>query len=609
MKGGGYQVLTEVNGKKRFSNEGDGPNIHNESGERDVQLIRSLHPGQSDNDIIQNSIGHDDTYGWLRNLSDKSVLASKETPMEKQFRSLNKDQQNKVIEATHQAIDTRLNDSKFPYELIDKDSKEYKEALASGRKIKKWKFKDGTYVSDDKTHGHRLAIDQLHQTLDNFKSIQSDITEQERKKEIEKRKKEAEERRKAAEAGVKAAKKERDAKNQGVKRFKNQVESKYLEPLSNIVKNQNKLAQLTKKQKLEKASLNLEMHTDKMKAKTFYDVLQGDTRVRDNVTPNVRREEFQKKVNELPVPHKELHDKIISTSNEEYKRRLKELERNYNDLVTQRKEYKQERRKDKAENKMLEKAAAAAEKQRQVYEEEIKQKEKESEQKEKEKKINRKFIQLTDFINEEVVLSINNVAKYCTQSELKKIDSLLDKANAIIYKKGPITAQDLDELEKIIFQDLPKVVPTEKEVNDRIQKAILFQKTLDKGLKYIEDTINPAREKGIFSKNELEQIQNTEEKIANLSEKISSDFSAITGSESLSLMKLVTKDLIQNTNTILESKTSSVDSAPAAEGEERTKKAGKTRRKRKYKTRTKKYKKKKSKTKKYQKKRRTKRRS
>ena len=31
-----------------------------------------------------------------------------------------------------------------------------------------------------------------------------------------------------------------------------------------------------------------------MKAKTFYDVLQGDTRVRDNVTPNVRREEFQK---------------------------------------------------------------------------------------------------------------------------------------------------------------------------------------------------------------------------------------------------------------------------------------------------------------------------
>ena len=31
MKGGGYQVLTEVNGKKRFSNEGDGPNIHNES--------------------------------------------------------------------------------------------------------------------------------------------------------------------------------------------------------------------------------------------------------------------------------------------------------------------------------------------------------------------------------------------------------------------------------------------------------------------------------------------------------------------------------------------------------------------------------------------------
>ena len=163
-------------------------------------------------------------------------------------------------------------------------------------------------------------------------------------------------------------------------------------------------------------------------------------------------------------------------------------------------------------------------------------------------------------------MSINNVAKYCTQSELKKIDNLLDKANAIIYKKGPITAQDLDELEKIIFQDLPKVVPTEKEVNDRIQKAILFQKTLDKGLKYIEDTINPAREKGIFSKNELEQIQNTEEKIANLSEKISSDFSAITGSESLSLMKLVTKDLIQNTNTILESKTSSVDSAPAAEG-------------------------------------------
>ena len=34
MKGGGYQVLTEVNGKKRFSNEGDGPNIHNESGKR-----------------------------------------------------------------------------------------------------------------------------------------------------------------------------------------------------------------------------------------------------------------------------------------------------------------------------------------------------------------------------------------------------------------------------------------------------------------------------------------------------------------------------------------------------------------------------------------------
>ena len=125
---------------------------------------------------------------------------------------------------------------------------------------------------------------------------------------------------------------------------------------------------------------------------------------------------------------------------------------------------------------MLEKAAAAAEKQRQVYEEEMKQKEKEREQKEKEKKINRKFIQLTDFINEEVVLSINNVAKYCTQSELKKIDNLLDKANAIIYKKGPITAQDLDELEKIIFQDLPKVVPTEKDVNDRIQKAFLFRK-------------------------------------------------------------------------------------------------------------------------------------
>jgi hypothetical protein len=610
MKGGGYQVITEKNGQKRFSNGRDGPGIHNESGEADVQIIRSLHPGQSDNDIIQNSIKNQDTYGWLRNISDKSLFASKETPMEKQFRTLNTDQQNKVIEATHQAIDTRLNDSKFPYELMDKDSQEYKGLVASGKNPSRWKIKDGI-VSDDKSHGHRLAIDQLHKTLDNFKSIQSEINEEKRIKEFEKRKKEAEERRKAVEAGVQAAKKERDAKNQGLKRFSNQVESKYLEPLSNIVKNQNKLDRLTKKQKLEKASLNLEIHTDKMKAKTFYDVLQSDTRVRDNVTPNVRRVEFQKKVNGLPVPHKELHDEIISNSKEEYNRRLKELERNYNDLVTQRKEYKQERKKDKAENRMLERAAAAAEKQKQVYEEEMKQKEKEMEQKEKEKKVNRKFIQLTDFINEEVILSINNVAKYCTQSELKKIDNLLDKANAIIYKKGPITAQDLDELEKIIFQDLPKVVPTDKDVNDRIQKAFLFQKTLDKGLKYIEDTINPAREKGLFSKKELEQIQSVEEKIANQAEKISSDFSAITGPESIGLMKLVTKDLIQNTNTILESKTSSVDATLATEGEERTKKAGKTRRKKNYKTKTKKHKKKKSKTKrvrKHHKKRRTKRR-
>ena len=610
MKGGGYQVITEKNGQKRFSNGKDGSGIHNESGEADVQLIRSLHPGQSDNDIIQNSIKNEDSYGWLRNISDKSLLASKETPMEKQFRTLNTDQQNKVIEATHQAINTRLNDSKFPYELIDKDSQEYKALVASGKNPSRWKLKDGI-VSDDKSHGHKLAIDQLHKTLDNFKSIQSDIEEEERRKEFEKRKKEAEERRKQAEAGIKAAKKERDAKNQGLKRFNTKVQSKYLEPLSNIVKNQNKLDKLTKKQKLEKAGLNLEIHTDKMNAKTFYDDLQSDTKVRDNVTPNVRREEFQKKINELPVLHKKLHDEIISTSKEEYNGRLKELERNYNNLVTQRKEYKQERKKDKAENRMLERAAAAAEKQRQVYEEEMEQKEKEMEQKEKEKKVNRKFIQLTDFINEEVILSINNVAKYCTQSELKKIDNLLDKANAIIYKKGPITTQDLDELEKIIFQDLPKVVPTDKDVNDRIQKAFLFQKTLDKGLKYIEDTINPAREKGLFSKKELEQIQNVEEKIANQAEKISSDFSAITGPESIGLMKLVTKDLIQNTNTILESKTSSVDATLATEGEERTKKAGKTRRKKNYKIKTKKHKKKKSKTKrvrKHHKKRRTKRR-
>ena len=324
MKGGGYQVITEKNGEKRFSNGKDGAGIHNESGEADVQLIRSLHPGQSDNDIIQNSIKNEDSYGWLRNISDKSLLASKETPVEKQFRSLNTDEQKKVIEATHQAIDTRLNDSKFPYELIDKDSQEYKALVASGKNPSRWKLKDGI-VSDDKSHGHKLAIDQLHKTLDNFKSIQSDIKEEERIKELEKRKKEAEERRKEAEAGIQAAKKERDAKNQGLKRFNNQVQSKYLEPLSNIVKNQNKLEELTKKQKLEKAGLNLEIHTDKMNAKTFYDDLQSDTKVRDNVTPNVRHEEFQKKVNGLPVPHKKLHDEIITTSEEEYKKKKKTI--------------------------------------------------------------------------------------------------------------------------------------------------------------------------------------------------------------------------------------------------------------------------------------------
>ena len=66
MKGGTYQVITEADGNKRFSDGRDGA-MHNENGESDVQLIRSLHPGENDNDIIQHSIGHDNTYDWLRN--------------------------------------------------------------------------------------------------------------------------------------------------------------------------------------------------------------------------------------------------------------------------------------------------------------------------------------------------------------------------------------------------------------------------------------------------------------------------------------------------------------------------------------------------------------
>jgi hypothetical protein len=361
MKGGTYQVITEADGTKRFSDGSDVRNgaAHNENGARDVQLIRSLHPDQDDNDIIQDSIGHDNTYGWLRNLSDKSKLSSEETPVEKQFRSLNTEQQNHAIAATKDAINTRLNDSKFPFKWLSSDSEEYQRARTSGiRNIQRWKLKDDYSGSGDvdAAPGHKLAIEQLHKTLGNFKSIQSDITDEQERQEEERRRQKREKMLQASQAAAKEAEKHR----QGIQEFGREIKRDFGKPLSNIWDNQKALAGLTKKQKFPRAQLRLQIHAKKMEVKRYHDGLQSNTKGKHNLTADQMKEVFEANIEGLSLEHKDLHNEIIGTTTKQFENRKKELEGNLAELAATAKSEAKKAKKVVEEGAVMKKAAAAS---------------------------------------------------------------------------------------------------------------------------------------------------------------------------------------------------------------------------------------------------------
>lgn len=358
MKGGTYQVITEADGTKRFSDGTD--RGHNENGESDVGLIRSLFPDQDDNDIIQNSIGDDNTYGWLRNLSDKSKLSSEETPVEKQFRSLNTEQQNRAIAATKDAINTRLNDSNFPFKWMSSDSVEYRKKIESGIKphdIQRWKLKDDYSGSGDMepASGHKLAIEQLRKTLGNFKSIQSDITAEQEKQEEERRRQKKEKMLQASQATAKEAEKHR----QGIQDFGREIKGDFVNPLSNILDDQKALAKLTKKQKFPRAQVKLQIHAKKMEVKRYHDGLQSD-RVRHNLTLMERNKVFQENIKHLSSEHKKLHNEIIDTTTKQFEDRQKELEGNLAELAESKAEKAKKAKKVVEEGAVMNKAAAAA---------------------------------------------------------------------------------------------------------------------------------------------------------------------------------------------------------------------------------------------------------
>ena len=634
MKGGTYEVITEANGTKRFSRGSDVRDgaVHNENGARDVQLIRSLHPGQDDNHIIQHSIGDDNTYGWLRNLSDKSTQSSEETPVEEQFRSLNTRQQNDAIDATKDAINTRLNDSNFPFKWISSDSEEYRRAVESGRNIQRWKLKDDHSGSGnvDEARGHKLAIAQLRQTLGNFRSIQNDITAEQERQEEERHRQEEEERRQereeelqASQAAIKKAEQQRNLKKAGLKKINLEIKDNYHTPLSSIVEYQQVLKKLTNKQKLEKARLNLQINIQKMQVKRYYDSLQSDSNVTSASSKNRERNEmFQAHIDDLSPEHRDLHNSIIKTTNKQFEGTMKTLESNLNKLSQAKQISSKARNTKKAENKLLEREMEKAKKEREEFEKKQKiqeeQKRKQEEQKrkqaqEKRKQIQQKGLIMMRFVNsinhlDEVIIPLyDKVKDDCTNGEIRELEDLYSQASAIADKKGPVTHQDVAELDSIITKFYKKI-PKGEVLKERVKKSVMYHKLLDTSINFTDNVIVPNQEKGVFSEEENQRIKGVQTAIITFAREKADDLPAATQDDIKHLMKLVYEDLIKNTNAILDSKMKGLPSGVALE---RVKSAGKTRRKKRYKTKTKKHKKKKYKTKrarKYQKKRKTKRR-
>ena len=504
MKGGTYKVITKADGTKRFSDERDDVK-HNENGAKDVQLIRSLHPGQDDNDIIQRSIGHNNTYNWLRNLSNKSKLSSEETPIEKQFRSLNTEQQNHAIDATKDAINTRLNDSNFPFKWISSDSEEYRRAVESGRKnIQRWKLKDDHSDSGnmDAASGHKLAIEQLHKTLGNFKSIQNDITAEQEKQEAEKRrqekaKREAErkQREKKSEADIKKAEQQRNLKKAGLKKINLEIKDNYHTPLSSIVEYQEQLKKLTNKQKLEKARLNLQINIQKMQVKKFHDSLQSDSNVASASSQDRERNQvFQAHIDGLSPEHRDLHNNIIKTTNKQFEGRMKTLESNFNKLSQAKQISSKARNIKKAENKLLEREMEKTKVEREEFEKKQKiqeeQKRKQEEQKrkqeEQERLIMMRFVNSINHLNEVVIPLYDKVKDYCTNREIRELEALHSQASAIADKKGPVTHQDVDNLNSIINKFYKKI-PKGEVLKERVKKSDMYHKLLDTSIDFINN--------------------------------------------------------------------------------------------------------------------------
>ena len=90
-----------------------------------------------------------------------------------------------------------------------------------------------------------------------------------------------------------------------------------------------------------------------------------------------------------------------------------------------------------------------------------------------------RFEELTNYLNEVIVPLIDTTGKYFTDTELKKASKLYNQAEAVVDKEGPVTSQDVEELDKII-SEFNKVIPQSDVVNDRNQKVVLYQKTLEK---------------------------------------------------------------------------------------------------------------------------------
>ena len=218
-----------------------------------------------------------------------------------------------------------------------------------------------------------------------------------------------------------------------------------------------------------------------------------------------------------------------------------------------------------------------------------------------------RFVNSINHLDEVIIPLYDKVKDDCTNGEIRELEDLYSQASAIADKKGPVTHQDVAELDSIITKFYKKI-PKGEVLKERVKKSVMYHKLLDTSINFTDNVIVPNQEKGVFSEEENQRIKGVQTAIITFAREKADDLPAATQDDIKHLMKLVYEDLIKNTNAILDSKMKGLPSGVALE---RVKSAGKTRRKKRYKTKTKKHKKKKYKTKrarKYQKKRKTKRR-